>query len=101
MSRICPHRARRRLCAAPPPALAQFQPPPPELENRIPAPLPPPAQPPIINGPLAQSPPPGVYGPPTAQHVQRPRHALPPPGRRLGLKGPRLDAYARSCANAN
>ena len=39
------------------PALAQFIPPPPELENRIPAPLP---QPPIINGPYQQGPPPGV-----------------------------------------
>ena len=45
-------------------AAAQIVPTPPALENRIPAPLPPPAQPPIINGPLGQSPPPGVYIPP-------------------------------------
>jgi hypothetical protein len=37
-----------------PAAVAQFTPPPPELQNRIPAPLPPPPQPPIINGPLQQ-----------------------------------------------
>src|SRR5215207_4981282 len=46
------------------PAAAQIVPTPPVLENRIPAPLPPPPQPPIINGPLGQSPPPGVYTPP-------------------------------------
>ena len=42
------------------PAAAQFMPEPPELEGRIPAPLPPPPQPPIINGPYRQAPPPGV-----------------------------------------
>jgi hypothetical protein len=36
----------------------------PDLQNRIPAPLPPPPQPPVINGPLSQGPPPGVYQPP-------------------------------------
>src|SRR5262245_14813350 len=45
-------------------AAAQIVPTPPVLENRIPAPLPPPPQPPIINGPLQQAPPPGVYVPP-------------------------------------
>jgi hypothetical protein len=35
----------------------------PNLQNRIPAPLPPPPQAPIINGPLSQGPPPGVYQP--------------------------------------
>ena len=43
------------------PAIAQIIPDPP---SRIPAPLPPPPQPPIINGPLGQTPPPGVYVPP-------------------------------------
>src|SRR5438874_10897911 len=42
---------------------AQVVPFPPELQNRIPAPLLPPP-PPIINGPLGESPPPGVYHPP-------------------------------------
>jgi hypothetical protein len=46
------------------PAAAQIIPTPPALENRIPAPLPPPPQPPIVNGPFGQSPPPGVYVPP-------------------------------------
>ena len=41
------------------PAVAQFQTFP-ELEGRIPAPLAPPPQPPIINGPYQQGPPPGV-----------------------------------------
>jgi hypothetical protein len=44
-------------------APVQVQPglPDPNLQNRIPAPLPP--QAPIINGPLSQCPPPGVYQP--------------------------------------
>src|SRR2546423_11338009 len=43
------------------PTLAQFIPPPPELEGRIPQPLPPPPEPPIINGgPQGQGPPAGV-----------------------------------------
>jgi hypothetical protein len=83
------------------PAHAQFAPPPPELENRIPAPLPPPPQPPIINGPLGQSPPPGVYTPPRldsfGDRTTRCLHA----GAASGLKGAELDAYARACANAN
>ena len=36
------------------PAFAQFVPEVSNLENRIPAPLPPPPQPPVINGPLSQ-----------------------------------------------
>ncbi len=35
----------------------------PNLQNRIPAPLLPLPQPPVINGPLSQSPPPDVYQP--------------------------------------
>jgi hypothetical protein len=40
------------------PTLRLAEPPPqaPALENRIPAPLPPPAQAPVINGPLSQPP---------------------------------------------
>ena len=40
------------------PALfAPVAPPVPTYESRIPAPLPPPAQPPVINGPLSETPP--------------------------------------------
>jgi hypothetical protein len=42
------------------PAAAQFVPPPPALEGRIPAPLPLPPPPPVISGPVRQAPPPGV-----------------------------------------
>jgi hypothetical protein len=80
-------------------ALAQSVPP--DLQNRIPAPLPPPPQPPIINGPLGRSPPPGVaeqrrldtHGDRTTRCVQE--------GRGYGLRGGKLDSYARSCANAH
>jgi hypothetical protein len=82
-------------------AAAQIVPTPPALENRIPAPLPPPAQPPIINGPLGQSPPPGVYIPPRLNtHSDRVTGCLHQ-GRADGLRGSRLQSYARECANAN
>src|SRR5262245_58655399 len=71
------------------------------LQGRIPAPLPPPPQPPIINGPLGQSPPPGVYVPPRlTTHSDRVTSCLQE-GAGYGLKGSKLNAYARSCANAN
>ena len=83
------------------PLVAQIIPNPPALENRIPAPLPPPPQPPIINGPLGQSPPPGVYIPPRLNtHSDRVTGCLHQ-GRSDGLRGKRLQAYARECANAN
>lgn len=79
-------------------ALAQIAPPPP-LENRIPAPLPPPAPPPIVNGPLGQSPPPGVYQPRRlnthSDRSLRCRHE----GASYGLRGGRLDRYVRDCVN--
>lgn len=82
------------------PAAAQLQPPPPDLENRIPAPLPPPPQPPIINGPLQQGPPPGVAPTPNlntfGDRVTRCLHQ----GSSYGLRGAKLDAYTRDCANA-
>jgi hypothetical protein len=46
------------------PAVAQVTPPIPEVQNPIPAPLPPPPTRPIIDGPLTQSPPLGVVVPP-------------------------------------
>lgn len=89
-------------CAlAVPSALAQFVPPPPELEGRIPAPLPPPPQPPVIHGPLGRSPPPGVYQPrgldTHSDRMLRCWHA----GAGYGLKGAKLDAYVRACVHAN
>jgi hypothetical protein len=86
---------------AAPPAAAQFVPPPPELQNRIPAPLPPPPQPPVINGPLGRSPPSGVYQPERLNtHSDRTVRCLHE-GSGYGLRGRKLDAYARACANAN
>lgn len=82
-------------------ATAQIVPTPPALENRIPAPLPPPPQPPIINGPLGQSPPPGVYVPPRLNTQSDRVTGCLHQGRADGLRGKRLQAYARDCANAN
>jgi hypothetical protein len=80
------------------PAAAQIIPDPP---SRIPAPLPPPPQPPIINGPLGQGPPPGVYVPPRLNtHSDRTVSCLHE-GAGAGLRGRQLQAYARECANAN
>jgi len=70
----------------------------PALENRIPAPLPPPAQPPIINGPLSQSPPPGVKAPPRINSFGDRSVACAHEGSESGLRGRKLDAYTRSCA---
>jgi hypothetical protein len=82
------------------PALAQFVPTPPELEGRIPAPLPPPPEPPIINGPFGQGPPPGVaetkplttFG----DRITRCQHL----GAAQGLHGRRLSTYLRRCGNS-
>jgi hypothetical protein len=86
---------------AAPPAAAQFVPPPPELQNRIPAPLPPPPRPPVIHGPLGQSSPPGVYVPRRLNtHSDRTVQCLHE-GSTYGLRGRKLQSYARACANAN
>ena len=82
-------------------AAAQITPTPPALENRIPAPLPPPPQPPIINGPLQQAPPPGVYVPPRLNTQSDRVVGCQHQGRADGLRGKRLQAYVRDCANAN
>jgi hypothetical protein len=82
-------------------AAAQIVPTPPVLENRIPAPLPPPPQPPIINGPLGQAPPPGVYLPPRLNTQSDRVVGCQHQGRSDGLRGKRLQAYVRDCANAN
>jgi hypothetical protein len=82
-------------------ALAQVPPglPNPDLQNRIPAPLPPPAQPPIINGPLSQAPPPGVYFPPQLETHSDRTIACLQAGAGHGLRGAKLDRYTRACAN--
>ena len=101
MNRFCCTLLAVTFALAAPPVLAQFTPPPPALENRIPAPLPPPPQPPIISGPLGQNPPPGVYLPPSLNsHSDRTVRCLHE-GSGYGLRGRKLDAYTRSCANAN
>ena len=82
-------------------AAAQIAPTPPALENRIPAPLPPPPQPPIINGPLQQGPPPGVYVPPRLNTQSDRVIGCQHQGRADGLRGRQLQAYVRDCANGN
>ena len=73
----------------------------PNLQNRIPAPLPPPPQPPVINGPLSQGRPQGTYVPPRLNtHSDRTVNCVHE-GTAAGLRGAKLDAYTRSCANAN
>ena len=83
------------------PAFAQYVPPPPELQNRIPQPLPPPAQAPIINGPLGQSSPPGVYQPGRLNGAGDRATSCLHEGAGYGLRGAKLNAYARTCANGN
>src|SRR5258708_33167271 len=83
------------------PAAAQFIPTPPALENRIPAPLPPPPQPPIINGPYGQGPAPGVYRPPRLNTHSDRTIRCQDQALGAGLRGGKADAYVRRCANAN
>jgi hypothetical protein len=71
----------------------------PALQGRIPAPLPPPAPPPIINGPLGQSPPPGVYTPRRLDTFSDRATSCLHEGSSHGLRGRKLDAYTRACAN--
>jgi hypothetical protein len=71
------------------------------LQNRIPEPLPPPPPPPIINGPLSQGPAPGVYLPPRLVTPGDRTTSCLQQGSGQGLRGRRLDAYTRTCANAN
>jgi hypothetical protein len=73
----------------------------PQLENRIPAPLPPPPQPPVINGPLSQSPQPRVYQAPQMTSSSPRINACLREGRKLGLRGKKLDAYTRECVGSD
>jgi len=83
------------------PAFAQIPMHPPELENRIPAPLPPPPKPPIINGPYGQGPAPGVYQPPRLNTHSDRTIRCQDQALSAGLRGGKLNSYVRSCANAN
>jgi hypothetical protein len=82
------------------PAPAQFIPPLPEA-NRIPAPLPPPPQPPVINGFNGiQGPPPGVAETkPLISPGDRATNCLHE-GAASGLRGGRLSRYVRRCGNS-
>jgi hypothetical protein len=72
----------------------------PELDGRIPAPLPSPPQPPIINGPYQQGPPPGVAETkPLTTFSDRVTHCQQQ-GAANGLHGRRLSAYVRRCGNS-
>ena len=73
----------------------------PSLQGRIPAPLPPPPEPPIINGPLSQGPAPEVYLPPRINSYSDRVTACLHAGSGQGLRGRKLDAYTRACANPN
>ena len=73
----------------------------PQLENRIPAPLPPPPQPPVINGPLSQPPQPRVYQAPQMTSSSPKINACLREGRKLGLRGKKLDAYTRECVSSD
>jgi len=84
------------------PGLAQFIPPPPELEGRIPQPLPPPPEPPIINGgPQGQGPPAGVIKQRRIDSAGARATRCLHEGAGYGLRGGDLDAYTRACANGN
>jgi hypothetical protein len=83
-------------------AMAQFIPPPPELENRIPKPLPPPPQPPIINGgPQGQGSSPGVIRQRRIDSAGDRASRCLHEGAGYGLRGGDLAAYSRACANGN
>jgi hypothetical protein len=91
------------LLPAAPQAFAQVVPgslPPLDLQNRIPAPLPPPPKPLAV--PLGEKPPQtGVYNPPRLKtHSDRTTNCVQQ-GSTAGLTGPKLDTWTRNCANAN
>ena len=82
------------------PAFAQGVPFPSVLQGRIPAPLSPTA-PPVINGPLGKSPPPGVYVPPRLNTFADRKTQCVDQGTSYGLHGRKLNSYARRCANVH
>ena len=60
--------------------------------------VPPPAQPPVINGPLSQPSSPRVYQAPQLGSSSPRINSCLREGRKLGLRGKKLDAYTRECA---
>jgi len=82
-------------------ASAQVFPQLPDMQSRIPAPLPPPPVPPTINGGPFQSPPPGVITPaPLNTFGDRVGHCLQE-GSGTGLNASDLNAFTGACVNAN
>ena len=74
--------------------------PPPELQNRIPEPLPPPPKPLAV--PLGETPPqPRVYQPQRLRTQSDRTRDCVGQGSVAGLRGGKLDTYTRECANAN
>jgi hypothetical protein len=84
-------------------AFAQITPlTPPALENRIPAPLPPPVRPPVINGPLRRGgdPSPKMYNPPQLDTFGDRFTNCLHRGAAYGMNGQRLNSYATTCGNS-
>ncbi|SRR5713101_6874288 len=81
-------------------APAQVPPRVPDVQVRIPAPLPLPVAP-IINGPVTQSPPPMVVTPPPLNTFSDRMTQCLHQGSSGGLSGPDLEAYAGDCASEN
>ncbi len=71
----------------------------PDLQSRIPAPLPEPSQPPIISGPLSQSPPPGAATSPSLNTFSDRALQCLQQGSAGGLSRGNLDSYTSQCAN--
>jgi hypothetical protein len=82
-------------------ASAQILPQFPDLQARIPAPLPPPPAPPTINGPMFQSPSAGAIAPPPLSTFSDRVGQCMQQGGGGGLSGSDLNAYTGACANAN
>jgi hypothetical protein len=81
-------------------ASAQVPPKVPDVEVRIPAPLPLPAGP-TINGPATQGAPPTVVTPPPLNTFSDRMTQCLHQGSSAGLRGPDLEGYARDCAKEN
>ena len=72
-----------------------------DLQSRIPAPLPPPAAPPLINGPMLQAPSPGVIIPPPLTTFSDRVGQCLQEGEQGGLNASHLNAFIGTCANEN
>ena len=79
-------------------ASAQVPPRVPDVEVRIPAPLPLPAGP-VIDGPATQGAPPTVATPPPLNTFSERMTQCLHQGSSAGLSGADLEGYARACAN--